>query len=60
MLSVSLNKRCPVVSLLEVWLLVETQISLVIIDRRKEGSVLFNDALNTFSNGYMVKDHSDS
>ena len=32
---------------------------------RKEGNVLFNDALNTFylqlyGVGYMVKDHSDS
>ena len=32
---------------------------------RKEGNVLFNDALNTFSLrlcgvGHMVKDHSDS
>ena len=35
------------------------------MNRRKEGNVLFNDALNTFylrSYGvrYMVKDHSDS
>ena len=33
--------------------------------RRKEGNVLFNDALNTFylrlyGVGHMVKDHSDS
>ena len=33
--------------------------------RRKEGSVLFNDALNTFylwlyGRGHMVEDHSDS
>ena len=29
---------------------------------RKEGSVLFNDALNTFRYGYLalVKDHSDT
>ena len=25
-------------------------------DRRKEGSVLFNDTLNTFSYGYMASD----
>ena len=35
------------------------------IDRRKEGNVLFNDALNTFYLGlygvkHTVKDHSDS
>ena len=34
-------------------------------ERRKEGNVLFNDALNTFyllfyGFGHMVKDHSDS
>ena len=34
-------------------------------DRRKEGNVLFNNALNTFvlrlyEVGHMVKDHSDS
>ena len=34
-------------------------------ERRKEGNVLFNDALNTFylrlyGVGHMVKDHSDS
>ena len=34
-------------------------------DTRKEGNVLFNDALNTFylqlyGIGHMVKDHSDS
>ena len=35
------------------------------INERKEGNVLFNDALNTFylrlyGVGHMVKDHSDS
>ena len=35
------------------------------MDGRKEGNVLFNDALNTFylrlyGVGHMVKDHSDS
>ena len=35
------------------------------MERRKEGNVLFNDALNTFylqlyGVGHMVKDHSDS
>ena len=35
------------------------------MSRRKEGNVLFNDALNTFylrlyGVRYMVKDHSDS
>ena len=33
-------------------------------ERRKEGNVLFNDALNGYLRlygiGYMVKDHSDS
>ena len=37
----------------------------ILIARRKEGNVLFNDALNTFylhlfAVGHMVKDHSDS
>ena len=37
----------------------------ILIMRRKEGNVLFNDALNTFylrlyGVGHMVKDHSDS
>ena len=27
---------------------------------RKDGNVLFNDALNTFTYSYMVKDHTDS
>ena len=36
-----------------------------IVEGRKEGNVLFNDALNTFylrlyGVGHMVKDHSDS
>ena len=40
-------------------------LSSVCIARRKEGNVLFNDALNTFylqlyGVGHMVKDHSDS
>ena len=37
----------------------------VLVDGRKEGNVLFNDALNTFyirlyGVTHMVKDHSDS
>ena len=38
----------------------------LVLRRRKEGNVLFNDALNTFfilrlyGVGHMVKDHSDS
>ena len=40
-------------------------ITFIIMIIRKEGNVLFNDALNTFylrlySIGHMVKDHSDS
>ena len=43
----------------------ETQHSLLEWPRRKEGNVLFNDALDTFylrlyGVGHMVKDHSDS
>ena len=38
---------------------------MVVIEGRKEGNVLFNDALNTFylrlyGVSHMVKDHSDS
>ena len=37
----------------------KTEISLISyteLKRRKEGNVLFNDALNTFSYGYMSSD----
>ena len=40
-------------------------ITIMVLSFRKDGSVLFHDALNTFSYGYngvrhIVKDHSDS
>ena len=45
--------------------ILEENISNPFIGRRKEGNVLFNDALNTFylriyGVGHVVKDHSDS
>ena len=40
-------------------------VAVLLVTERKEGNVLFNDALNTFylrlyGVGHMVKDHSDS
>ena len=52
-------------SILELQLIVDMGLVIIYHSKRKEGNVLFNDALNTFylqlyGVGHMVEDHSDS